>query len=257
MRDNLRTIQAYVGVVLISAITCFAVGAEAQRGVRGLAPGNVSGTVTVEGGAPRPLFQLTLTDAAGHSFTPLARGAFKASNTGWTPIAADFGESASFTLDLPSGEYRVALTGLPSGYVLRSMSAGAADLTADPLRVSGADPVIQIRLGVTAGPPWVKVGGKVSGAASRIQQMPPARSVSKPATEVGLTGALFSQTIRAAIHADGSFEFPLVLPGVYEIHVLPTNAETDRGGTTINVGSQGASVDLVAQPMRYPGGAGD
>ena len=38
------------------------------------------------------------------------------------------------------GEYRIAIDGLPQGYVLKSMSSGSVDLMQSPLKVTDSTP---------------------------------------------------------------------------------------------------------------------
>jgi hypothetical protein len=172
----------------------------------------------------------------------------------WRPIVIGFGESPVIAAQLPSNDYRITVTGLPQGYSVKSIKSGATDLLAGLLHVGNQPSDIAIVLSFTPGPSWVRVAGRIEGATNRMQLRPPRGSIPNPATEVGLTSAMFSETIRTQIRPDGSFEFSQVLVGAYHLHILPTTPATDNGGNAIQVGSQGLSnVTFVAPPLRAPG----
>jgi len=121
----------------------------------------------------------------------------------------------TFRAVLREGEYLLAWSGLPFGYQLKSITTGSLDLLANPLKITGGIPVppIVLALKVDSPPPWVKVSGRVIGL-NRGQGAGPRLTlsgVSFPLQEVPDT----------AINADGSFEFPRVLPGTYTARVTP------------------------------------
>jgi hypothetical protein len=159
----------------------------------------VIGSIAVEGATPQPRFQL--------QFAPVGTAALNNA-----PVTAAAGASA-FTVRLPVGEYRVTASGLPAGYAIRSMISSATDLTSQTLEISpGSDSLqIAITLGVSSPPPWVRVAGHVTGGGDR-----------SPATTVQMTGDAIVNAISAPVKPDdGSFEFPMVLPGTYTARVLP------------------------------------
>jgi len=157
--------------------------------VRALA---VSGGVVVEGGGPRPSFGLIFANFKGGSTS--------------SPIG--FLNNGSLRVQLPEGDYRVTWNPIPAGYFVKSLTAGSTDLLANPLKVSAASPPppIIVTLGVTSPPPWVKVSGKVTGAPR--------------GSSIALTGSS-AAAVNLPLSADGSFEFPTVLPGTYQVRILP------------------------------------
>ena len=82
----------------------------------------VAGTATVEGGGPQPRLELTLSKTTG----PLT-------TTQTLHLGAG---QANFTV--ATVEFRVSVSDLPAGYVLKSMISGNTDLAAAPLRVTEA-----------------------------------------------------------------------------------------------------------------------
>ena len=154
----------------------------------------VSGRVMVEGGGPRPGFQL--------SFASFKGGATNPSGSFFLP-------TGTFQAQLPEGEYRVSWSALSPGYVVKSILAGSTDLLTNPLVVSSGSPPPQIvaTLGVSSPPPWVRVSGRVVGAPRGSQ--------------LSLAGTGGMDGLSATIDPDGSFEFPTVLPGTYQARILP------------------------------------
>jgi TonB family protein len=114
-----------------------------------------------------------------------------------------------------AGDYRVSWNTLPAGYFLKSITTGSTDLLASPLKVvpQGAPPRIVATLGVTSPPPWVKVSGRVTGISNNPTSAPLRASL----TEVTTTTAVPD----VPVNVDGSFEFPMVLPGLYTVRLTP------------------------------------
>jgi TonB family protein len=156
---------------------------------------DVTGTVVVDGGGPRP--RLTV------SFS-----AFK----GGTPPPAAVTPDGTFRTVLREGEYQLAWSGLPSGYQLKSATAGSLDLLKNPLKITVGTPTppIVLTLGVDSPPPWVKVSGRVTGLSRQIV-----------GPRLTLSGAFLPDVPDTAIDANGSFEFPRVLPGTYTARMTP------------------------------------
>jgi hypothetical protein len=150
----------------------------------------------VEGGGPEPRFRLTLTGTGTPSTPPL-----NLPNTG--------------TMQVPTGEYRVTAADLPAGYTIAALVSGGVDLLASPLKVTAAGVApIEIRLGVSSPPPWVKVSGRVQGRGLLNE------------TNVVTNSANLSP-LNPIFYLDGSFEFPEILPGSYSIRAA------GAGGTSL------------------------
>jgi hypothetical protein len=107
------------------------------------------------------------------------------------------------------------VAGLPEGYSVKALASGSTDLLESPLAVSAAAPPaeIVIRLGVATPPPWVRVRGRMT------REGRPAAPA--PASRVTLTGIARTDIFETAVRADGSFEFPQVLPGKYDARFVP------------------------------------
>jgi TonB family protein len=156
-------------------------------------PYNVGGSVAVENNGPLPRLSV--------GFTSVKSGAVTQNVT--------VSPGGAFSSQLTPGEYRVAVSGLPSGYTLKSVTAGGADILMESLKVGTAPAPLAITLAVSSPPPWVKVAGKVTG----------------PAATASLSGEGIAAPIQVKLAADGSFEIPRVLPGDY---TLAATSEVDR-----------------------------
>ncbi len=82
----------------------------------------VAGAATVEGGGPQPRLELTLSNTTG----PLTSTQTQSLGAGQANFA------------VATGEYRVSVSDLPAGYVLKSMVSGNTNLAVAPLRVTEA-----------------------------------------------------------------------------------------------------------------------
>jgi len=159
----------------------------------------IAGTVVVEGGGLRPRFQISFASFKG---------------TGPQTPAATPGPNGEFRTPVPEGDYRISWGGLPQGYFLKSITAGSTDLLANPLTVVAGRPPISIvvTLGVVTPAPWVKVAGRVTRPAGSQTPLP---------KTVGLMGTSLIDVLEAPINSDGSFAFPMVLPGTYLSRMTP------------------------------------
>jgi hypothetical protein len=109
--------------------------------------GEVTGSIVVEKEGLRPLVTV--------SFSPYQGGPGPGTIS---PV------NGAFSASLAEGDYRIAWSGLPAGYFVRSIESGSVDLLSKPLTITGAAvPPIRITLGVSSPPPWVKVSGRVMG----------------------------------------------------------------------------------------------
>src|SRR5262245_59124414 len=116
-------------------------------------PRQVTGRVSVEGGAPYPSsFTLQL----------MPVGAGRAST-----LAVRLQIDGTFRVVLLPGEYRVGgSSGLPAGYTLKSIAYGGVDLLRNPLKIAADDSAdLLIELAVNGPPPVVSVSGRVTGIA--------------------------------------------------------------------------------------------
>ncbi len=193
-------------------------------GLRVLIPSLVAvrGTVTVEGGGPRPRFQIAFARIGGA-----------------TPSAAPINvtATAAFTAQLPPGEYRFTSSGLPAGYSLKSVTLGGADVLTQSLKVAAGDSEpITVALAVSSPPPWVKVSGRVTGR----------NATTTPVTGVTMSGVAAGEAMTTSVSPDGSFEFPKVLPGSYTALALPAAALSTP--TSLTVGT----TDVTSVEIRIP-----
>src|SRR5262249_32020392 len=107
-----------------------------------------------------------------------------------------------FRVTLVDGFYAVTASGLPSGFYVKSIDADSTDLLSKPLRIAKDQPIptIAVTLGVSTPSPWVRISGHIAPADSKVNSL----------VLSGTTGSY-----EARISADGSFEFPKILPGTY------------------------------------------
>ena len=155
----------------------------------------VTGNVVVENGGLRPGFSLLFSPYAG-------------STTGIALISSTGG----FKTVLPEGDYRVSWNSLPEGFSVRSIVVGSTDLLSRPLTVTGAAVSgITLTLGVSSPPPWVKVSGRVTGLSGTAA--PPSLTLTDANQPL--------QSFQSRVQADGTFEFPMILPGFYTAQLVP------------------------------------
>ena len=172
--------------------------------------------VTVEGGGLAPRFQLQLMpDGLLPANGPSVPFNFATNGR----IVSVSGTRAELTLPsqtFPQMDYRVHVmpsgpNGLPEGYIVKSMIAGSVDLLTEPIRITAAIPTeIAVTLGIAAKPPWVRVRGRITGIDA---------THAAPAS-IALQGSL-SDTLSVSVLPDGTFEFPMVLPGNYQGRLTP------------------------------------
>ena len=147
-------------------------------------------SVRVESDGPLPRFQMTFTRTDGPA------------NAAPVNVPATAG---TFSVTLSPGLYRVSSSGLPNGYTLKSARADSTDVLAQPLKVASGDlTTIEIILGVSSPPPWVRVSGRLTKAFTTTT---PVR------VAINATGG--GDAITTLVDDDGTFEFTKVLPGSY------------------------------------------
>ena len=181
----------------------------------------VSGNVVVENGGLRPGFSLSLSP-------------YRGGVNGLAPVLP----TGAFATYLTEGEYRISWNGLPEGYTVRSIVAGSVDLLSKSLTVAGtAVPPITLTLGVSSPPPWVKVSGRVVGLRS---------TGATPNVSLSGVGAL-TQITEAHVNPDGTFEFPMVLPGTYTAQIVPPVSNPPR--VTVMVGHKDVEGLQIVIPL--------
>jgi Carboxypeptidase regulatory-like domain len=123
-------------------------------------------------------------------------------------IPFSLGTERTLRISLPEGDYRIGLSGFPLGYTVESVTQGSTDLSRALLHVGDSN-VSGVRISFKAPPAevWLKVRGRVER---------PAGPGPVP-NKVVLRGSSVLQEIAASIGADGTFEFPKVLPGTYSV----------------------------------------
>ena len=191
----------------------------------------LSGTMSVEGGGPLPRFQLNL-----------VRTTAAQALTGGTipPALANprINAGPAFTTQVQSGDYTVfdSASGIPAGFVLKSIMSGVTDLTANPLKVTaaGVSP-IRIVLGVSSPPPWVRLSGRVVGRAERYRVV-----------NFNVNSQVIADTLEPNFYLDGSFDVPMALPGQYMFRTSTLGSPTMS--STIIAGSAGVTDGVIYVP---------
>jgi hypothetical protein len=150
---------------------------------------SVTGSVATEAGSSRPRFVMAFESARYRTTTEAAAG------------------QGTFATQLPEGEFRLVLNGLPAGYYLKSIALGETDLIEKPLKIAagiGLSDSIKIALGVSSGVTVtgrvVVLGGDSSGAAFK---------------GLVLGGRAVAEAFTSPLKPDGTFELTKVKPGEY------------------------------------------
>jgi len=149
----------------------------------------VTGRIVVEHG-PLPRAQLAFSTPTGY-------------------VGATINPDLTFSAKLHSTRHRVELAGMPVGYSVVSVRAGSSDAS-QGLVVSNAD-VSSVVITVSAPRQLPRIRGRIAG-------LPSARSSS---TKVQLTGPIVG-SLETSLGQDGSFEFPAVIPGLYNLRLSET-----------------------------------
>ena len=176
----------------------------------------VAGRIVAESGNPRLGNARIMMSNPGTPITPAADGTFKTA--------------------LTEGRYQVWLSSLPVGYLVKSITSGSANLLNDTLSIDGKKGPEVSEVIVTLAPmPRFKVHGHVVAD-------PPTRPVA--GAEVLLTG--FFESFRTTVAADGTFEFPAVLPATYALAIRPFGFTYVNA--TVVVADQDQSLEFTSQP---------
>ncbi len=222
------TYQVVIGPMVTMEPMPLVVADKDITGLRVVVPNRVAvrGTMTVEDGGPRPRFQLILTRADG----PEPQS---------TPI--NLTVTGSFSTTITPGDYRVSSSGLPRGYSLKSVISGTTDGLKQPLKIaSGSE--IEITLGVSSPPPWVRVSGRVTSG-----------NGTGAAASVTINGAASAEALTVPANADGSFEFSRVLPGAYTAFALTPGAVSPPTALTVGANDVSNFAIRIAEPKEISG----
>jgi hypothetical protein len=153
--------------------------------------------------------------------TPIA---IKASGNGGDVVASIM-DDGTFELPLPEGSYRISVAGVPSGYILKSMTQGSRDLSMSSLHVAeeiSAD--IRLLLASIRRPErGVRLTGRLSFAAAGA--LPKSEGVVLVSSSAGRNAPVRESTLTP----DGSFEFSGVPPGIYNLETFPDNPSAIQG----------------------------
>jgi hypothetical protein len=151
---------------------------------------DVKGRVTVDGGGPLPAIALMFAGPYGTRSVSVQR-------------------DGQFTVVLPLGEHRMVLSGVPSPYRIVTAAHGSTDLLVRPLTIDGrAGDDVSVVLGQVDG--WRSIRGRlIDRAGSRT---PPRVTASSPR---------LLQPVESAVGPGGTFEFPNMPPGTYDLQAVP------------------------------------
>lgn len=195
-------------------------------------------------GAPSISFQVGKTDPPPIQFTrPVTRlvtGRVVAENgplpttilgfrTDTSYVTATINPDGTFATRLHAGRHVTDVGGMPVGYDVRSVRVGPTDGSSG-IVVGNAD-VTNVVVTIKTPPQLPRLRGRVTGA--------PANS------KVEITGPIVG-TPTAAIGADGTFEFPALVPGLYYVRIPQAPAL----GTTRVVVTPGGTNDIVIDAPR-------
>jgi hypothetical protein len=151
---------------------------------------------------------------------------FRAADTNY--VAAMIKPDGTFATRLPAGHHQTDLGGMPVGYDLRSVRVGNAD-AAKGLTIGNGD-VSNVVITVKAPKQLPRLRGRVTGA--------PANATAQ------ITGPIVGSA-SAAIGADGSFEFPALVPGLYSLRIPQAPS---LGTTVVAVTPQGVNEITIGPP---------
>jgi hypothetical protein len=135
----------------------------------------------------------------------------------------------TFTAKLHQARHEVSLGGLPVGYNIASVRAGAEDVTTQGFLVRDAD-VSGLVITVRAPRQLPRLRGRVAATV--------------PAAAVVQIAGPVNGILSAPLRADGSFEFPALPPGMYRL-TIPALPQVPA--TNVVVDAEGADVQLATR----------
>jgi hypothetical protein len=164
------------------------------------APVRMRGKVTTDNNATPPGFGFALVHNAQEIRVPVA-------------VEPD----GQFSAILPEGESRIAIVGMNTDLYPTRFTHGSANLFEAGLDLNGTNAAtpIEIALGRVSATKHFKVSGRLVQARNSVGMRLGLASV------VVLSGVMPDRQLTVTAAADGSFEFPAVLPGPYTITVQP------------------------------------
>jgi hypothetical protein len=123
----------------------------------------------------------------------------------------------TFALLVPEGEFRVAAKRLPTGYEVKSLTAGSVDLLSNSLKLSSNEPVVAIAMTLKPAPTVSFTGRAVS-----------ARGVLQPVRSIRMEAGESTEPTQGTVQPDGSFAFDRISPGEYTAAVLVAGSQESR-----------------------------
>jgi hypothetical protein len=148
-------------------------------------------------------------------------------------LGASAGSDGTFVTALPPGGYRV-VPDVPPGYVVKSFTAGPADLMEGTMTV-GAKTGEELRL-VLEPRSSARVRGRVIGSEHAKQPL-----------RVELVRTASFERFEAPVRPDGSFEISVAPQGQYQLQVPPELAVTRASLIEVNGDIDGAAVEIRPQ----------
>jgi hypothetical protein len=130
-----------------------------------------------------------------------------------TYVGGKIHDDGTFSVELHSARHQIDFAGLPVGYSLASVRMGGQDMTQQGIVVNKAD-VSDVVITVNAPTKLASIRGKVTG-------LPQEKFNS---TILELTGPTFT-TLHADVQQDATFEFPVVVPGLYKLSLKGIGAD--------------------------------
>jgi hypothetical protein len=182
-----------------------------------------SGWVEVEGGGPLPALTLELRGKSGKAQAGI----------GIIP------ESGVFIMNLPAGDYRVAVKNLPSEYRVESFTYGKTDLLKQAANFSGGVQRFTLKLSLAQPSRLRRIRGRVVGVENLSTTVYGAAT-----SQVTLSGPSLLRPMQVQINRDGTYEFSNVRQGNYTLQVGYSDP------ASVVVADQDQNMDLLIPPLR-------
>ena len=191
----------------------------------------ISGRIILEGRGAMPRLTLPLTRIS-------TSNSFQGPQTAYISINPQ--PDGTFKVTVPEGERQVGRPNpIPAGYTLKSVQYGSSDVANSPLNVRRTD-TAELRLTFTTpDQPPVKISGKLTGLDAAL--------FSRGPVSLNLSEPRYVSSLQATISPDGTFEFPAVFPGNYNVALSPSVNATIP---PINVGSKELTGFEINVPRR-------